>query len=140
MPGYDLHVQDYSYWEFYSANSDITPTSSWKWLFIDTFFLADTKRHVYDNTFRWLRDFYRRSDILPLQSVIFENLILPAPRNMETYLSKRYDMQTPCVSNKYDHKEEASKRSVRISCSELYGEHRYNTFFFVLRFYGPVNN
>ena len=131
VPGYGLYVKDYSYWKFYGEKSDIRPTDNWKWPFIDIFFFADTKIYVYDNSFRWPRDFYRRSNILPLQPVIFENMILPAPRYMETYLSKRYDMHNPCVSNKYDHRKEKSKRAVRIPCSVLYGVyatvHRYST-------------
>ena len=120
VSGYGLYVKDHSYWKFYCENSDVMPTDSWKWPFIDIFFFADTKKYFYDNTFRWPRDFYHRWDIFPLQLVIFENITLPAPRNLETYLSKRYDMQNPCVSNKYDHKRETAISAKRIPCSELY--------------------
>ena len=119
VPGYGLYFKDHSYWKFYCDNSDIKPTDNWKWPFIDIFFFTDTKKYFYDNTFRWPRDFYRLPDILPLQLVIFENMIMPAPRKLETYLKKRYDMQNPCVSNQYDHKRETSIRAARIPCSEL---------------------
>ena len=143
VPGYAFYPGRDS-WKFYRNNSVARQTTKyWKWPFIDIFFFTETKTYVYDNTHPFRpRHFYHRSDIFPLQPVIFENMILPAPQNLEAYVRKRYYVEI-CYSNPYDHKKEKwidSGNTQTIPCAALFEVYpfvrRYcvgNTFYEELR-------
>ena len=91
----------------------------WNWPFVDIFFLSDNGTHIRDISDGYYKSFLK-SDIFPLQTEIFENTILPVPRNMEAYLYKKYNMNQSCLSNWWNHKDEKPiYKSTRISCDEL---------------------
>ena len=131
--GYALLKRHHNIWKFFSANNSAKEYRQypWKWPFIDILFIADNSTHVYDVTFNKPRHFDPRSDILPPEKGIFENMIMPVPHNTEAYLGKMFDMKEPCKSNGWDHKNEKGStiKSFRISCDKLFGVyplvHRY---------------
>ena len=112
-------------WKFYNAEhfARSYPKYSWKWPFIDISFIKDNSTHVYDVSFKEPRHFDPRSDILPLEKGIFENMIMPVPHNIEAYLGRKYNMKDPCKSNWWDHRrgKKSMIRSSRIPCNKLFG-------------------
>ena len=69
-----------------------------------------------DVTFLLLGIYYPRA-------IHSSNLIMPVPRNMETYLNRKYYMENPCLSKTWDHKKdlEPTKEPIRIPCEKLFG-------------------
>ena len=87
---------------------------------------------MYGVTHEKPEQFGPRTDKFPLGKEIFENMIFPVPNNMESYLSKRYNMKEPCLSNWWNHTAETSPKikSSHIPCHKLFGVyslvHRFN--------------
>ena len=109
-------------WKFYNNKSARAGQHEYKWPFIDIFFFEDNGTHINDVTPNWRnRYFDPKSDILPLEKGIFEGMVFPVPRNMETYLKRRYKMEGECASTWWNHKKKSRRKSVRIPCHKLFG-------------------
>ena len=120
IPGHTLHSPTHDIWKFYNNSFATAGPHGYKWPFIDIFFFADNGTHVYDITWEKPCDIDPRSDILPLEYGIFENMIFPVPRNIEAYLNRRnYKMQ--CKTHTWNHKTESLRKPFSMSCHKLYG-------------------
>lgn len=118
--GYNLHITDNFPWKFYSENMSVGTRMKWKWPFIDVFFFEENQTHIYDVTVPKIKkDVYLRSEIIPLQYEVFENIILPVPYDMDSYLNKRYSMEDPCKTHSWIHKQEKATKPVHIPCYKL---------------------
>ena len=129
VTGYGLYTNAHFQWKFYNVNQGKRTRYKWNWPLIDIFFFDVNKTHIYDVTHGKRKDVYLRSELLPLQSGLFENLILPVPYNITAYLWKRYPMEDPCKSHWWDHKKQKRATPVRIPCAYL-----LNVYAFVHRF------
>ena len=123
ISGHTLLSPKYRQWKFFSNNFSKAGSYGWNWPFVDIFFFTDNKTHVYHVTYNTTLIFDPRSDVLPLNNGIFENLIVPVPRNMEAYLKRRYSLTQPCLSNWWNHKTETRPKinSSSIPCHKLFG-------------------
>ena len=104
--------------------NSVRTTKPWNWPFVDIVFSKINKTHMYDVTFAGFgRGVSPFGDILPAGYTLFENLIMPVPRNMEAYLKRKYYMENPCLSKTWDHKRdwEPTKEPIRIPCYKLFG-------------------
>ena len=121
ISGHGLFSTNNSFWKFYNNNSAKAGQRGYKWPFLDIFFFMENGTHV--NNVNYIKQCYchPKSDILPLENGIFENLILPVPRNMEAYLNKRYNMRGQCTSTLWSHRTESRRKSLRIPCQDLFG-------------------
>ena len=126
IPGYGLISPKNYQWKFYSKTFGIT-SYSWKWPFVDIFFFDYNETHVYDVTYKAPSDFYPRPVALPIQQGVFENLIMPVPNDIDSYLKPVHD----CKSSYWNHKKETYKTlpSTSIPCKYL-----YSVYAFVFRF------
>ena len=98
----------------------------WQWPFIDILFFEDNTTHIFDvspdvNG----RLIYPKSDIFPLQLEIFENMLLPVPRNMRAYLNTKYKVNEICSSSARIHKAEKDPDSPVKSVPCHYLSHVY---------------
>ena len=120
VSGHTLHSPTNDIWKFYNNSFAKAGPHEYKWPFIDILFFADNGTHVYDATWEKPCDIDPRSDILPLENGIFENMIFPVPHNIEAYLNRRnYKMQ--CKTHTWNHKTESLRKPFSMSCHKLYG-------------------
>ena len=121
VPGHTLHTYAKFIWKFVNNKHSIRTSKPWNWPFIDIGFSKVNGTHMYGITFG--HDDFPIGDVLPADYTLFENLIMPVPRNMEAYLNRKYYMQKPCMSRVWDHKRdlEPIKKPIRISCEKLFG-------------------
>ena len=121
VKGHTTLIQEKRFWKLwnntFSRQRNVYP---WNWPFLDIFFFTDNGTHIRDISDGYYKSFLK-SDIFPLQTEIFENMVLPVPRNMEAYLNKKYNISQPCLSNWWNHKDEKGPihKSTRISCDKL---------------------
>ena len=106
IPGYTLLARNHTHWKFFSKNFAFAGPYTWDWPFTDIFFFAENETHVFDVSGEVPRNFDPRDDMLPLERGIFENMVMPVPHNMEAYLTRKYNMKSPCQSNWWNHKKE----------------------------------
>ena len=120
IDGHILHTKKHYQWKFFSKFA-VTSPYKWKWPFIDIFFFTDNEAHVEVTDNEPRNAFFPRSNILPPANGIFENMIMPVPRNMEAYLKSTYNMKF-CQSNWWNHKDEIKPmiKSSRIPCDKLF--------------------
>ena len=133
VPGHTLHTFNDSTWKFFSNKNSQSTTQQWRWPFIDILFSKVNRTHIYDVTFSDSNEVHPIGDILPAGYTVFENLIMPVPRNMEAYIIRKYwYMQDLCISNAWNHKAEKTPKikSTRIPCRAFFGMYpfvyRYN--------------
>ena len=111
-------------WKFYHNENSVQNNAPAKWPFIDIFFSKVNDTHFYDATYRDSFEAYPVGDIFPMDYTVFENLIMPVPRNLGSYIKRKYPyMQDSCISNAWDHKREAKpvKEQTRIPCDAFFG-------------------
>lgn len=89
IPRYILQTRENDIWKFFSTDNSVRTPYKWNWPFIDILFFAQNGTHTYDVTMKSPRKYDPIYDVLPLGAEIFENTILPVPRNMEAYLSRK---------------------------------------------------
>ena len=123
ISGYTLLSPPHYFWKFYSNNFAKSGHSEWNWPFIDIRFYADNETHLSDVPCKNQPNYFDpRSEILPLENGIFENMIFPVPRNMEAYLHRRYKMHGQCLTHHWNHKTNRRMgKSSRMPCHKLFG-------------------
>ena len=133
VPGHTLLTYTDFVWKFFNNKNSVRTSEPWNWPFIDIFFSKVNETHFYDATFRDSSEVHPVGDILPADYTVFENLILPVPRNMEAYISRKYYyMKDSCMSGAWSHRRETKprKEQTRIPCERFFGiypsVHRYN--------------
>ena len=123
ISGHTLLSPPHYFWKFYSNNCAKAGHSEWNWPFIDIRFFADNETHVSDVPCKNQPNYFDpKSEILPLENGIFENMIFPVPRNMEAYLHRRYEMHGQCLTHHWNHKANRRQgKSSRMPCHKLFG-------------------
>ena len=124
VPGHTLLIYTEFVWKFFHNENSVQTSEPWNWPFIDIFFSKVNETHFYDATFLDSFEVYPVGDILPVDYMVFENLIMPLPRNMESYLRRKYPyFPDSCISNAWSHKREAKprKEQTMIPCERFFG-------------------
>ena len=117
IPGHTLLSPNNSLWKFFSNNFARAGQSDYKWPVIDVIFFQVNETHVNDVTPNRCLFSDPKADILPLENGLFEGMVFPVPRNMETYLNRRYKMHGQCVSTHWSHRTESQRKT---PCHKLF--------------------
>ena len=122
VPDHSLLSWEYWQWKFWSNNNSVQTGRMWNWPFIDIYFFEDNGTHITDVTYKEPTTFAPRTYVLPVQLGIFENMILPVPRNVNAYLSGFYDIKDTCISNWWNHRDEKPPKHLNmvIPCKMLH--------------------
>ena len=124
VPGHTLLTYTDFILKFFHNENSVQTSQAWNWPFIDIFFFKVNKTHFYDATFEDCFESHPVGEILPEDYTVFENLIMPVPRNMESYIRKKYPyMQDSCLSNAWSHRRETKprKNQTRRPCEIFFG-------------------
>ena len=106
-PVHSADTSESHVWKFWNdkKSSRTKKGVKWHWPFIDILFFEDNTTHIFDvspdvNG----RLIYPKSDIFPIQLELFENMLLPVPRNMMAYLNTKYKVNEICSSSAQNHR------------------------------------
>ena len=115
VPGHTFLRGTNEIWKFFNNRNSISTRYPWKWPFIDILFFKVNTTHFFDAFYGETkrrpfvshpnRDIFPIADILPKVYGVFEDLILPVPRNMKGYIERKYhDMPNWCRTSTWGHK------------------------------------
>ena len=131
LPHHTLLKTDNDFWKLYHNEDSVMTRYKWRWPYIDVFFFSQNKWRLLavspsGQNVKHIMPLY---DIFPLDYELFEGLLMPVPRNMRSYLKKKFGSLDLCRSPSYVHKTESHCSSVGLNCTKL-----FNIYPFVHRF------
>ncbi|BFY98060.1 hypothetical protein BsWGS_01100 [Bradybaena similaris] len=120
-PKYVLNTErNFSCWKLFSVTGDEIRDYNWKWPFLDIFFYAENKSHIWDAAPMYMQNYvFPKNIVFPLKRRPFMGLHLKTPYNTRAVLDTNYDV-TLCKSGTWIHKWERFGTETSVHCSVLY--------------------
>lgn len=119
---YILNQDSDSCWKLFSVLSDPISGCNWRWPYLDIFFYAENRTHIWDVSPKYTYNFsYPKTIIFPLRRRPFMNLTLRAPHNPGAVIDANYDIRL-CKSGAWIHRWERQGHELTVPCSLLFSK------------------
>lgn len=128
---YILNQDSDSCWKLFSVLSDPISGCNWRWPYLDIFFYAENRTHIWDISPKYTYSFsYPKTIIFPLRRRPFMNLTLRAPHNPGAVIDANYDIRL-CKSGAWIHRWERQGHELTVPCSLLFSKFAFVRRIFV---------
>lgn len=122
-PEYKLYAPPHKQWKFYRAESKHLKEKPFRWPYVDIFFFREDENRIWDEFFWYQFTYvYEKKKVFPLQNRPFDNLSLPAPCDVSSFLGN-YASEI-CMTNSFSHRQERwLYKRAQVPCQALAGRY-----------------
>ncbi|CAG5134766.1 unnamed protein product [Candidula unifasciata] len=101
---FGLYCPQSKWWKFFWVKSDTLSHKPFRWPYIDIFFFAENKTHIFDESQDYMRSFaFLKNHVFPLTYRPFAGAMLPAPCKAQNIIENNYSPSL-CTSPRFSHK------------------------------------